>query len=209
MFDKIKHAAKVLSTPAAPSAPQSTQTAREFSEQMLERGDQTYSIFEFAEAYASSRMASLQQELDRQKELAQVWTNLSTEWEGLIKKEKAKLSTLTGIARELAEQVGAALKFCGPNCTAPECEPARDALGKFAEWEKGGKLPQRRGRGEVVATYKVITSKGKRPPFAEVVQSVHKQLDDLGHDLRNAVIVAPNGATFRQVGMALRRIDQD
>lgn len=66
----------------------------------------------------------------------------------------------------------------------------------------------RRGSGTVVATYKVMTSKGKRPPFSEVMQSIHEQMDDLGHDLTDVLIVAPKGATFRQVGMALRRIDQ-
>ena len=66
----------------------------------------------------------------------------------------------------------------------------------------------RRGKGTVVARYKVMTSKGKRPPFSEVVLSIHEQLDDLDHDLKNALIVAPKGATFRQVGMALRRISR-
>jgi len=47
-----------------------------------------------------------------------------------------------------------------------------------------------------------------RPRFCDVFQAVWEQLDDLGHDLDGAIIIAlPKGASPRQVLRALREIE--
>lgn len=46
-----------------------------------------------------------------------------------------------------------------------------------------------------------------RPRFCDVYEKIHEQIDDLGGDLSNAVIVAlPKGASPRQVVRALKEI---
>jgi hypothetical protein len=45
----------------------------------------------------------------------------------------------------------------------------------------------------------------KRARFSDVVESVQGQLNELGNNLTNALIVGPKGATERQVLLALKQ----
>jgi len=69
----------------------------------------------------------------------------------------------------------------------------------------------RKNKAVVAARFKVSFDKDyrqkKRPKFEDVVCEIWEQLDDLGHDLRNAMLVAPEGATPRQVTRALNEIE--
>jgi hypothetical protein len=63
---------------------------------------------------------------------------------------------------------------------------------------------------EVKATYSISFRTDyrsfKRPKFEDVVRELWGQLDDLGHDLDGALLVAPRGATPRQCSLALNEI---
>jgi hypothetical protein len=65
-------------------------------------------------------------------------------------------------------------------------------------------------KGKVMARFSISVDRNykhmKRPPFDEVVRSMWEQLDDLGHDLDNALLVAPRGASFRQCLLALNEV---
>jgi hypothetical protein len=62
------------------------------------------------------------------------------------------------------------------------------------------------------AEFKVMTTKlrknQKRAAFQDVIESLSEQMAELG-DLDNALLIAPKGATHRQVALALRRIEAD
>lgn len=60
-------------------------------------------------------------------------------------------------------------------------------------------------------TYKVMACEKlrrnqKRARFDDVLESIGAQIDDLGGDLENALIIAPKNATHRQVQMAIARL---
>ena len=69
----------------------------------------------------------------------------------------------------------------------------------------------RRNKAVVAARFKVSFAadyrQKKRPKFEDVVREIWEQLDDLGHNLNNAMLVAPEGATPRQVSLALNEIE--
>jgi hypothetical protein len=58
--------------------------------------------------------------------------------------------------------------------------------------------------------FKIVLSKNwkrmKRAKFQDVVDSIWEQMDDLSHDLSDAILVAPRRASARQVLLALKRI---
>jgi hypothetical protein len=68
----------------------------------------------------------------------------------------------------------------------------------------------KRRKKEVLARFSISVDRNyrnlKRPKFSDVVRELWGQLDDLGHDLDNALLVAPRGASFRQCLLALNEI---
>ena len=62
-------------------------------------------------------------------------------------------------------------------------------------------------------TFRIMERKRKkgqrRAPFSEVVENVWAQMDDLGHNLDNALLFAPKNATARQVLLALKVIRKE
>lgn len=97
--------------------------------------------FEFAESYASSRVASLQQELDRFKALDQhlppgyaIGDDATAELAVELVEAKEQLRTLTGIAGELTTMLAIPTRVS-------QLPRSKAALEKFSDWEKtqGGK----------------------------------------------------------------------
>lgn len=65
---------------------------------------------------------------------------------------------------------------------------------------------------ESMGTFQISCAKlrknQKRAKFDDVVREIWGQMDDLGHDLDNAILIGPKGATHRQVLLALKKIEE-